>query len=62
MMGDNVLYVPGTDHAGIATQTVVERRLQKEKKVQRSIVVAVHYDLFMFLCCHATKLIYLGPC
>jgi valyl-tRNA synthetase len=33
MMGDNVLYVPGTDHAGIATQTVVERRLQKEKKV-----------------------------
>ncbi|ELR21946.1 valine-tRNA ligase [Acanthamoeba castellanii str. Neff] len=35
MMGDNVLYVPGTDHAGIATQTVVERRLQKEKKLTR---------------------------
>lgn len=33
MMGDNVVYVPGTDHAGIATQTIVEKRLQKEKKV-----------------------------
>jgi valyl-tRNA synthetase len=39
MMGDNVLYVPGTDHAGIATQTVVERRLQKEKKVRRRFLV-----------------------
>jgi hypothetical protein len=39
MMGDNVLYVPGTDHAGIATQTVVERRLQKEKKVRRRFLL-----------------------
>jgi valyl-tRNA synthetase len=27
MMGDNTLWMPGTDHAGIATQAVVEKRL-----------------------------------
>ena len=27
MLGDNVLWVPGTDHAGIATQNVVEKKL-----------------------------------
>lgn len=30
MAGDNVLWLPGTDHAGIATQYVVERRLAQE--------------------------------
>jgi len=30
MMGHESLWLPGTDHAGIATQTVVERRLRKE--------------------------------
>ena len=30
MKGDNTLWVPGTDHAGIATQIVVERKLQAE--------------------------------
>ncbi|MBW2306123.1 MAG: valine--tRNA ligase [Deltaproteobacteria bacterium] len=30
MAGDNVLWVPGTDHAGIATQVVVERELARE--------------------------------
>ena len=30
MKGDNTLWVPGTDHAGIATQNVVERQLKKE--------------------------------
>ena len=29
MKGDNTLWVPGTDHAGIATQIVVERQLQE---------------------------------
>ncbi|MEO7245123.1 MAG: class I tRNA ligase family protein, partial [Rubrivivax sp.] len=28
MKGENTLWVPGTDHAGIATQIVVERQLQ----------------------------------
>ncbi|MDR2611456.1 MAG: valine--tRNA ligase [Deltaproteobacteria bacterium] len=30
MKGDNTLWMPGTDHAGIATQAVVERQLAKE--------------------------------
>ncbi len=30
MLGDDTLWIPGTDHAGIATQHVVERRLKKE--------------------------------
>ena len=30
MDGDNTLWQPGTDHAGIATQMVVERRLEAE--------------------------------
>jgi len=32
MLGYNVLWMPGTDHAGIATQNVVERQLAAEKK------------------------------
>lgn len=32
MKGYNVLWIPGTDHAGIATQMVVERELAKEGK------------------------------
>jgi len=31
MLGNNACWVPGTDHAGIGTQTVVERELAKEK-------------------------------
>jgi valyl-tRNA synthetase len=30
MVGDPTLWVPGTDHAGIATQNVVERQLEKQ--------------------------------
>ena len=32
MQGYNVLWMPGTDHAGIATQNVVERQLAAEQK------------------------------
>ncbi len=32
MKGDNTLWQPGTDHAGIATQMVVERQLNQEGK------------------------------
>ncbi len=35
MQGFNTLWVPGTDHAGIATQAVVERRLFEEEKKSR---------------------------
>jgi valyl-tRNA synthetase len=38
MQGLNTLWVPGTDHAGIATQAVVERRLfEEEKKTRRDL-------------------------
>ncbi len=40
MQGYNVLWMPGTDHAGIATQAVVERRLREEEKSSVSWVVA----------------------
>ncbi|XP_014845519.1 PREDICTED: valine--tRNA ligase, mitochondrial-like [Poecilia mexicana] len=35
MQGHRVLWVPGCDHAGIATQTVVERRLLRDKGKRR---------------------------
>jgi valyl-tRNA synthetase len=35
MQGYNALWMPGTDHAGIATQAVVERRLRDEEKRTR---------------------------
>lgn len=37
MNGLNVLWVPGTDHAGIATQNVVERELKKEGKRRQDL-------------------------
>lgn len=35
MLGKEVLWVPGTDHAGIATQTVVERNLMRTEGKRR---------------------------
>lgn len=35
MSGYNALWLPGTDHAGIATQTVVEKNLKKEEGKSR---------------------------
>ncbi|MDA8387059.1 MAG: valine--tRNA ligase [Nitrospiraceae bacterium] len=37
MRGARALWLPGTDHAGIATQNVVERELAKEKKDRHQI-------------------------
>jgi len=34
MCGDAALWIPGTDHAGIATQNVVERQLAREGKTR----------------------------
>jgi valyl-tRNA synthetase len=34
MAGDEVLWMPGTDHAGIATQNVVEKQLAAEGKTR----------------------------
>ena len=35
MAGDEVLWLPGIDHAGIATQAVVEKKLFEERKIRR---------------------------
>lgn len=37
MQGRNVVWMPGTDHAGIATQNVVERALKKEGKSRKDL-------------------------
>jgi valyl-tRNA synthetase len=37
MRGERVLWVPGTDHAGIATQMVMERELQKQGLDRRAL-------------------------
>ncbi len=37
MQGDNTLWQPGTDHAGIATQMVVERKLMLEGKTRHDL-------------------------
>jgi len=37
MRGDSTLWQPGTDHAGIATQMVVERQLAAENKSRRDL-------------------------
>jgi len=37
MMGDAALWVPGTDHAGIATQAVVEKRLGEQGTSRRAL-------------------------
>ena len=37
MSGYNTLWLPGTDHAGIATQSVVEKKLAKEKITRRQL-------------------------
>ena len=37
MDGDNTLWQPGTDHAGIATQMVVERQLNAEGKTRHDL-------------------------
>ncbi|MEJ5188792.1 MAG: class I tRNA ligase family protein, partial [Breznakiellaceae bacterium] len=37
MKGEPTLWVPGTDHAGIATQNVVEKRLRKEGKSRHDL-------------------------
>lgn len=37
MQGFEALWMPGTDHAGIATQNVVEKKLAKEKKTRHDL-------------------------
>lgn len=35
MCGQDILWIPGTDHAGIATQVVVEKQLWAQQNISR---------------------------
>uniref|UniRef100_A0A3Q3J4C9 Valine--tRNA ligase, mitochondrial n=1 Tax=Monopterus albus TaxID=43700 RepID=A0A3Q3J4C9_MONAL len=48
MQGYRVLWVPGCDHAGIATQTVVERRLLREERKRRQDLTREEFLLEMW--------------
>jgi len=43
MHGHVTLWVPGVDHAGIATQTVVEQKLWHERKITRHDLGRRHF-------------------
>jgi valyl-tRNA synthetase len=47
MMGFETLWMPGTDHAGIATQAVVEKRLRKEGKLKGPLKSAMTREQFV---------------
>jgi valyl-tRNA synthetase len=47
MMGYETLWMPGTDHAGIATQAVVEKRLRKEGKLKGALKTSMARDEFV---------------
>lgn len=52
MLGHATLYVPGTDHAGIATQSVVEKKLKKDENVTRHDLGREEFvNVRFFLCC-----------
>ncbi len=43
-LGKNVLWLPGTDHAGIATQMMVEKELEKEDLTRKQLGRAAFLD------------------
>lgn len=50
MQGKTTLWVPGTDHAGIATQSVVEKRLKKEEGLTRHDLGRCVHSVYVRLC------------
>ena len=44
MRGDNTLWQPGTDHAGIATQMVVERKMEAEGVTRHDMIAELGVD------------------
>lgn len=51
MSGYNTLWVPGTDHAGIATQTVVEKKIAREQGKTRHDIGGWHAALLVCRLC-----------
>lgn len=52
MCGRPTLWVPGCDHAGIATQVVVEKRLWRDSKISRH---EIGREKFLEVCDSAAK-------
>src|SRR5437762_3522124 len=44
MVGDETLWVPGTDHAGIATQNIIEKQLASEGKTKADLGCAAFIE------------------
>ena len=59
MNGFEALWVPGADHAGIATQNVVEKKLAKEKKnrheVGREAFIEEVWEMESAVACHHNR-------
>ena len=49
MEGKEVLWLPGTDHAGIATQTAVERALKKQGLIKHRDELGQNWRLAKFV-------------
>jgi len=49
MLGKKTLWIPGTDHAAIATESVVVKRLAKEKKTPISLIYLQAFDSLMMI-------------
>ena len=68
MLGKTTLFVPGFDHAGISTQSVVERRLFKQEgKTRHDLGREAFLEKVMdwkneFVFCSITTRSYLTPC
>ena len=48
MSGFNALWLPGTDHAGIATQMVVEKELLKQDIKRKLNAIQIFYLTVLF--------------
>ena len=42
-LGKNVLWQPGTDHAGIATEIIVEKKLNNEHGLSKKVLVEKNF-------------------
>ena len=51
MRGHNTLWVPGTDHAGIATQIVVERKLAASGQTRHDLLTRVFRQFQVLIFC-----------
>ena len=49
MKGYRTLWVPGSDHAGIATQAVVEKWLKTTENISRYVICELNRTIFILI-------------